>query len=203
MFYPHPVGTEKLPVAVVMPGWRGSKEKTQWIGRETAKLGFAVLVVTAKNHQDLFGKPQDWVENYRASLASLDGENARVDSPLKGSLDLQKVSLIGYSMGGGGAFYFADSEKVSLASIIALAPFSNDSEKPGATVKAPTLVLTGTKDSVAPTRMGKAFYDALPEDLDKDYVELTDVNHNDFERGGNHHSEIFSEVSKWLKLHGR
>lgn len=203
MWYPEPITANKIPAAIVMHGWMGSKEKMQWLGKELAAQGFAALVVSGKNYKDFIAKPQDWTKNYEVALDSLDGENEREDSPLHLRIDMEKVSLVGHSMGGGGAIYFADTSPMPLASIVTLAPFSLESEKPGAKVKAPTLVLTGSADTVAPPSMGKAFFEALPATLAKEYFELVKVNHNDFEKDGAKHDEIFARVLSWLTQHGR
>lgn len=202
MFYPEPKGKMPLPVVVVMHGWMGSKEKMQWIAERCAAHGFASIAVTGSNAKNLFAKPRDWIKNYDAVIRSLEKENQRKSSPLFGSLDLNKITLIGHSMGGGGALYFANETKTPLASIVALAPYATEKNKPGQAIKIPTLILTGNQDSVAPPKMGRAFYDALGPTTERSYDELKDVGHNDFEKGGKQHEEIFIKALAWMRTHG-
>lgn len=203
MFYPVLEGQSVLPVVVVMHGWMGSKEKMQWIGERVAQQGFASIVITASNATNLFAQPKDWIKNYEAALASLEDENKRAQSPLHERLDLKKVSLIGHSMGGGGALFYAHANPERLKSTLALAPFSNDAKKEIGEIKAATLILTGSKDTVAPPKMGNSFFEALDDGIVKKYEKLSDVGHNDFEKDGAHHEEIATQVINWLDRHGR
>lgn len=203
IIYPDFKDQRILPVVIVMHGWMGSKEKMQWIGERVAKQGFATMVVTASNAKSLFAQPKDWIKNYEAAIASLEAENEREPSPLHRRLDLKKISLIGHSMGGGGALFFSHKNTERLKSTVALAPFSNDAKKEVGQIKAPTLILTGSKDSVAPPRMGNAFFEALSEKLTKKYKELEGVGHNDFEKNGAQHDAIAEQVIDWLDRHGR
>lgn len=203
MLYPEFDDKRALPVVIVMHGWMGSKEKMRWIGERVAQTGFAAFVITASNAKKLFTQPKDWIENYQAALLSLKAENKRAQSPLQGRLDLEKISVIGHSMGGGGALFFSHEHSNRLKSIVALAPYSRDANKEVHQIQAPTLILTGSKDSVAPPKMGSSFFEALDSSLTKKYQELENVGHNDFEKDGAHHELIASQVLQWFDEHGR
>lgn len=200
LFYPeNKLG--KLPVVIVMHGWLGSKEKMSWIAEELAEHGFAAIAISASNYKNVFTNPKDWVQNYRNAIESVQEENKRVGSPLFDKLDTTKISIVGHSMGGGGALYYADKNEFNLKSVVALAPYSLAIRKPGATITSPTLIIAGGRDMLALPIMTKAFYKTNNSNP-KDYIFYDKVGHNDFEKGGKFHDEIGADVVSWLVQYG-
>lgn len=202
-YYP-PKSNKKLPVAIIMHGWLGSKEKMAWVGELLAKNGFASIVVTAANYKNFFTNPRDWVENYRKAFNSVLEENERKESPLFNRLDTSKISIVAHSMGGGGAFFFADKNEVNIKSIVGLAPYCLEFVKPGAKTTVPSMVIAGGRDLLATRHMTKHIFETLGSDSNsKEYVFYDKVGHNDFEKGGNYHDEIGSNIVRWLNQHGK
>lgn len=191
---------DKLPVVVVIHGWQGSKEKMAWIGKLVASRGYASLVITSLNSQTLNTKPTDWITNYQNAVASLQAENQRVGSPLYKRIDMNRISLIGHSMGAGGSLYYAHQTSLKIQSIIALAPYKSafDNYYPGKNITSPTRIVCGGKDILVNKQMAKSFYNELPATTVKDFQFFADVNHNDFEENGNYHDNIAATILHWL-----
>lgn len=192
-----------LPVVVVMHGWLGSKEKMAWIGELLAKKGFASIVITASNYKHFFATPKDWVENYDIAFESVFSENDREGSPLYNRLQIDKISIVGHSMGGGGAFHFADQTVFPIQSIVALAPYSLKIKKPGGNTSSPTMIVAGGRDLLALKCMTQKIYATLENVSSKEYVFYPKVEHTDFEKGGKYHKEIGDSIVRWLSTYGK
>ncbi|WP_414172284.1 alpha/beta hydrolase [Clavibacter tessellarius] len=105
-------------------------------------------------------------------------------SPVKHEVSPDRVGLLAFSFGGGGAMQAAQS-RPSIKAVVAMMPFDGPPEDdPKATtpeypkLTSPTLVITGQKDDIAvPKDYGKPAYDSIPAGTPKQYLELTGLGH--------------------------
>lgn len=189
----------KMPAVVVMHGWMGSKEKMEWIGNLIASYGFAVIVPTETGSFDLVEGPPKWIERIQHAIDAIKLENQKTTSPIYNKIDLNNLSLVGHSMGGGGIFHYIDSSGSNdIRAVVSLAPFIGAGGVAGGDNRASTLILTGSEDFVAAPSMGENYYNTIPDNTIKDYLRIDNVGHNDFEKGGKHQDVIGKYIIDWL-----
>jgi len=187
----HPVaepGTRFGGVAVV-PGYISAESTIAWYGPFLASNGFVVITITTNSLED---HPSERGEQLLAALDYL-----TVESSAAGMVNPDRLAVMGWSMGGGGALHAA-KERPELRAAVPLAPFTSKKDWSGVTV--PTLVVACGNDNIAPnTPHSKVFYESLPvgtSDGSKAYLEVA---------GGNHYcvttqnTTIQRSVLPWLK----
>jgi dienelactone hydrolase len=113
------------------------------------------------------------------ALTSLKEEQTRADSPLKGKLALDHVGLMGWSMGGGGA-WLNGIKHPELKTIVTLA--GHDATAGGAEpvrdLTVPTLMLAGTADtSILGLGMSQPVYEVIPDSTPKLLYEVEGADH--------------------------
>lgn len=92
---------------IILHGLFGSLDNWQTIGKQFAEKGFEVYLVDQRNHGH---SPHDEVWNYEVMSEDLLG--------LMQTLQLEKASIIGHSMGGKTAIYFANKYPNKLEKLI-------------------------------------------------------------------------------------
>lgn len=91
-------------------------------------------------------------------------------------IDPGRLAVMGHSMGGGGSLEAA-KDYPALQAAIPLAAWNTDKSFPEVTT--PTLVIGAEDDNIAPVRShSERFYESLPADGDKAYLELRDASHS-------------------------
>jgi predicted dienelactone hydrolase len=100
------------------------------------------------------------------ALVTLKGENTRSDSPLLGQLDVNRLAVGGWSMGGGGAQLAAVADP-SIKAVVALCPWLDSGSLSPADINhaAPILFFCAENDVIAPP--------ANHADVQYDYTPLT------------------------------
>jgi dienelactone hydrolase len=158
MFYPCAAGSaSNAPIAsgvfaasTLSPGYTNSSSAMFWLGQHLASHGFIVLAMAPDN---VWGNNPEWRDAHVDAYNELIEENGRIGSPILGALDVNKIQIMGYSKGGGGALMAAQqlsSQGKKLGAVQALAPYydlwSNDN-----LISAPVAIHGGGSDIVAPT----------------------------------------------------
>jgi len=124
------------------PGW----------GPFYASHGIVVITVSATRD----ALPPQRGETLAHGIAVLKAENENVDSPLFEKL-AGRYGVAGFSMGGGGATYAAQTDPSFLTNVVIM-PF----EPVDGTVTIPTLLICGSNDGIAPCDAhGLPFYDGI------------------------------------------
>jgi dienelactone hydrolase len=112
-----------------------------------------------------------------AALASLRAEATRPGSPLNGKLDLNKLAIAGWSMGGGGTLHTASGNPPGVKAAIAFAPWELGASATFPGDRVPTLVLAGGgADALVNHGMSRGEYDSIFA-APKAYVEVNGADH--------------------------
>ena len=163
-----------LPIIIIIPGYSNYVWQIENWGPYLASYGIVTMFVNVNN---VFQ-----THEYR-SIALLDGlttireENLRINSPLFNKLNLAKLAVGGYSMGGGGA-QLAAQQDTTINAVIALSPHLNNSSLSLSNVD-PILFISGEFDLVAPNNIHtNVFYDNTPNNIDKLLFEVNNGSHS-------------------------
>lgn len=176
----YPVDAEP-PFAMIVfcPGWLGTQASDAAWAPFMASHGIVFMNIDTNTTGDsvVQRKEAEW-----DALQSLKAEQTREGSPLQGKLDLDRVSLMGWSMGGGGA-WLNGKEHPELKALITLAGHNatagGASSARGITV--PTLMLAGTADTaVLGLGMSQPTYEVIPDTTPKMLYEVEGASHFDF-----------------------
>lgn len=175
VFAPEVTAGTKLGAVIVTPGYSDTQADMRWYGTDLAAAGFVVFTIDTLHTQD---RPQARADEMLAASDYLTGSSAVADE-----VDPDRVAVLGYSFGGGGALA-ATEARHSLRAAIALMPFDVRVSYRADTT--PSLIITGQSDHVAfPFLMGKRMYRSLPASTPRQYLELRGVGHAGGERTPN------------------
>ncbi|MEY4575543.1 MAG: hypothetical protein RL701_246 [Pseudomonadota bacterium] len=174
-------GDAEPPFALIVfcPGWLGTQASDAAWAPFMASHGIVFMNIDTN-------APGDSVLQRQAAeldaLESLKGEQTRAASPLKGKLDLSRVSLMGWSMGGGGA-WLNGKKHPEIKSLITLAGHNATAggAEPDRGLTVPTLMFAGTADtSILGLSMSQPVYEVIPDATPKMLYEVTGATHFDF-----------------------
>ncbi len=133
------------PAVILLSGASGT-QAYRWYAMDVAKLGYtAILVdgseVCASSSSGCWKSDKESAENLRKLI-----EKAQSDKRVKSG----KISVIGFSLGGGGALAHATSLADSVAGVVAYYPSITripDLRATASKVSVPSLVIAGERDS--------------------------------------------------------
>ncbi|RHW20514.1 alpha/beta hydrolase family protein [Pseudomonas jilinensis] len=196
----YPSGTTGTMAAiVVIPGFVSAESSIDWWGPKLASHGFVVLTIDTNTG---FDQPPSRARQINNALDYLIDQNTRIGSSVRGMIDTERLGVIGWSMGGGGTLRVATEGRISAA--IPLAPWDSSSLQ-FRNVQAPTLIFACQSDLIAPVSShASPFYNRLPGDINKAFVELNNGNHY-CANGGNSFGRYDATLSRlgvsWMKMH--
>lgn len=186
IYYPTNTSQGTFGAVAVAPGYSATQSSISWYGPRVASQGFVVFTIDTITTADT---PVLRGDELLAALDYLTGTSVAKDR-----VDPQRLAVMGWSMGGGGAL-FAAKQRPSLKAAIGLAAWSG--QDPFSTLRTPTLLVGCEKDFIAEVETNSvAFYDTIPASVPKGYVEIA---------GGAHEcpttpdATIAREVVSWLK----
>jgi dienelactone hydrolase len=161
----HPTDTSRgtFGIVAIAPGFFSFWSQLSWLGPRLASQGFVVVGMDTTSLLDL---PSMRGDQLAAAL-----NNAVNDSRLAGIVDPNRRAMAGWSMGGGGALDQAIRNPPNLKAAIGIAPW--EVVNGYASVRVPSLVITGQSDTVATN--GAAYYASIAGE--KAFVELAGANH--------------------------
>lgn len=191
----YPTGTTGTMAAiVVIPGFVSAESSIEWWGPKLASHGFVVMTIDTNSGYD---QPPSRARQINNALDYLIDENNTSRSPINGMIDVDRLGVVGWSMGGGGTLRVAEEGRISAA--IPLAPWDTTSFRD---VQAPTLIFACESDVVAPVyQHAEPFYEQLPSGLPKAFAELNNGSHY-CGNGGNEYNDQLSRLGvSWMKLH--
>jgi dienelactone hydrolase len=176
----YPVDAEP-PFAMIVfcPGWLGTQASDRAWAPFMASHGIVFMNIDTNATGDSV-RQREAAE--LDALVSLQAEHTREGSPLKGKLALERVSFMGWSMGGGGAWLNAQADP-KIKAIVTLA--GHHATAGGAEIArgitVPTFMLAGTADtSVLGLGMSQPVYEVIPESTPKMLYEVEGATHFDF-----------------------
>lgn len=173
-----------LSSIVIVPGYSSPESTVQAWGPFFASHGIVTMTLGTNS------PAQDWPEERAAALhdaiITLRAEHTRTGSPLEGQLDVDRVAVSGWSMGGGGA-QIAALEDPTLRAVISLCPWQPQTASGGCNGSVcgadfdhavPSLIFGGDKDEYAPfSQHGLIHYENTPESTSKLMYEVTNGGH--------------------------
>ncbi len=189
-----PVGAEPPFAGVaVVPGFVSPESAIRAWGPFLASHGIVTLTIGTNSGGD---PPEVRAQALLDALDTLRAENERPGSPLEGDMALDRLGVMGWSMGGGGTL-IAASETPELRAAVSFAAWS-----PGARFsenEVPTLMLAGSADGLAGGQ-SQGFFESMPETTPKMLFEVAGGPHdiaNDPRSAG---GEIGRYGLSWLKV---
>lgn len=158
---------------VIAPGFIEKQVNIEWWGYHLASHGYAVLVLDTNDPRDY---PPARADALMAGVALLRAEDSRMGSTLRGKIHLDRMAVMGHSMGGGGTLLAASEHSDQLQAAIPFTPWLPDADFSGVSV--PTLVIAGEIDRIATVaEHAWPHYQTLTNGVPRMYLEV---------RGGNH-----------------
>lgn len=151
----------------VAPGFTESESAIAWYGPRLASQGFVVITMSTNSPWD---QPANRADQLLAALRYVTDK-----SQAKGTVDPDRLGVMGHSMGGGGSL-LAARENPALKATIPLTGWN--SNKDFSDLKVPAFVVSAENDSIAPDGThSRPFYQSLPESLNKAYMLLAGADH--------------------------
>jgi dienelactone hydrolase len=182
----------------IVPGFTETQRHINWWGSRLASHGYAVLVMDTN---DLRDRPDVRGVALMAGVRTLRNENSRRDSPLYRKIDTSKMSVMGHSMGGGGALHAANLNSGELSAAIPFTSWQPSGDFSSITV--PTLVIAGEADTIAAAAdHARPHYNSIPAGTQKVFLEVADGDHFVANNSAETlHGLLGSYAIAWLKLY--
>jgi dienelactone hydrolase len=163
---------------VMCPGFTARQSSIREWGPFFASHGIVLMTIDTLSTRDPVNRRDDQL---LAALEDLRAENSRRGSPLEGDLDLDRLGVSGWSMGGGGA-WLAGKATPALKSVITLAGHHTTAGGARAVAQGlsvPTLMLAGSAD---PSTLGgggqsQAVFNIIANDTPKMLYEVQGEGH--------------------------
>lgn len=167
IYYPTDTSLGTWGAVAIVPGYTARfADEEAWMGPWLASFGFVVIGVETNSRTDF-----DTARGTQL-LAALDYLTQK--SPVRTRVDPNRLSVIGHSMGGGGALVAAE-RRPALKTAVGLAPF-----KPSGNLAAdrvPTMIMGGTADTTVTPSYLDGLHATLPASTENAYLQLTGANH--------------------------
>jgi dienelactone hydrolase len=192
LHYPTDAEPPFAAVAVV-PGFVSPESSIRAWGPFLASHGIVTLTIGTNGGGD---PPEVRANALLDALETIAGENSRSGSPLEGRIDTQRLGVMGWSMGGGGAL-IAANRTPGLRAAISLAGWS-----PGAQFSdnaVPTLLFAGTADPLAGGQ-SQGFFTSIPDGTPKMLYEVQGGNHSVANDPGSTGGDIGRFGLSWLRV---
>jgi dienelactone hydrolase len=166
IYYPTDTSRTYGGVAIV-PGYTARfVDEEAWMGPRLASFGFVVIGVETNSRNDF-----DTARGQQL-LAALDYLTRT--SPVRGRVDPNRLSVVGHSMGGGGALVAA-TNRPSLKAAVGLAPYLPSGNL--SRISVPTMVIAGQNDTVVTPSYLDGLYPTLPASTPGAFVQIAGVDH--------------------------
>jgi dienelactone hydrolase len=138
--------TPPFSAFVMCPGFTARQSSIRDWGPFFASHGIVIMTIDTRSTTDPVAARDDQL---LAALDDLRAENARSGSPLQGQLDLDRLGVSGWSMGGGGS-WLAGQSTPGLKSVLSLAGHHRTAGGASAVarnLRVPTLMFAGSADT--------------------------------------------------------
>lgn len=186
-----------IGAVAISPGFTERQRHINWWGPRLASHGYAVLVLDTNEPRD---SPALRGDALIAAVRLLKSEHTRPGSPLNGHIDVNKLAIMGHSMGGGGALIAANSYSAEIQAAIPFTPWQPDGDFAGITV--PTLVIAGAADRIAPVAAHAwPHYQSIPKSTTRVYLEIAGGDHFIANSGAADNAMLGRYAIAWLKLY--
>lgn len=159
-----------LPAIAIVPGFLSPQSSIQKWGPFLASHGIIALTIGTNSTGD---QPDARATALWGAIGTIKGENTREGSPLKGKVDVDRLAIGGWSMGGGGTLIGITAHP-ELKAAIALCPWSPGAQFPKVTT--PIIFLAAKNDQLA-AGQSQPFYDSIPDTTPKMLWERSNADH--------------------------
>jgi dienelactone hydrolase len=167
IYYPTDSSQGTWGAVAIVPGYTAAfADEEAWMGPWLSSFGFVVIGLETNSRTDYD------VARGTQLLAALD--YLVQQSPVRGLVDPDRLSVIGHSMGGGGVVS-ASERRPGLKAAVALAPFSPSQNM--STDRVPTMVIGGQNDTVVTPSYLDGLYPTLPASTQSDFVQIAGADH--------------------------
>ena len=206
VFYPLTLSFDPPNGAVAfMPGYRAPASIYEWWGPALASLGYSVFILETNTPTDALAARAN------ALIAAVDfikSENQNSSAPVADKIDIEKIAIMGHSMGGGASLLAATQIEDDIKAVIPLAlyccepgqSFSGDYGN----LEVPAMIIASAEDEVAPpSDHAKLLYDSIGGR--KTYIEFASGDHMFVSNSGEEKAALSRFVLAFLKdnLDGR
>ena len=192
IYYPTNASAPFASIALV-PGFVSAPSSVSDWGPFYASHGYVTIIIGTNS---LFDLPEDRAIALLDALETMKQENVRTASPLFGKLDLNKLVVSGWSMGGGGAQRAAVLDN-TITAVIALCPYLSGAQL---NHQSPLLIFSGQADPTAPpAQHADLHYAATPSTTKKMLFEVANGNHSVANSPTGANGDIGKIAISWLK----
>lgn len=204
IFYPLTLSFDPPNGAIAfVPGFRATGANYEWWGPALASLGYIVLILDTNTPNDALAARS------AALVAAVDfliAENENSESPVSGKIDVDKIAIMGHSMGGGASLHAAAQMGDTVKAVVPLSlyccepgqPFSADYSS----LTTPSLLIASAVDDVAPpAEHARLLYDSISSSAPKIYMEFAEGDHMIVANGGPDLATIGRFTLAFLKVH--
>jgi dienelactone hydrolase len=201
--YPRERSDGPFPALTFTGGITNFKEQMAWLADHVATYGFVLIVMTPTDN--LSTTTDVWEKAMLDGLETLESENARPSSPIYNLVDLNRLGIMGFSMGGGGTLKAANVVGYKIKTALSLAPHEDPVDASMYTnISVPTLVTTSTGDFLCPRDTVRAIFDCLPYDIERLFVNFSGAEHVDWMNvlgDKTTHDRFKTFIVSWLKYY--
>jgi dienelactone hydrolase len=193
IYYPTSAdATPPFGVVIVVPGFTAFQSSIRGWGPFLASHGIITMTIDTITTGDF---PAQRALGLMDALNAVKLENDREGSPIKGKVDVTRLGVSGWSMGGGGTL-IAAKDNPELKAAVSFAAWGPSG---GAMNKVPALMFEATADFLAAS-MSDGFYAATPETTPKMLFEVQGSSHNVANNPANHDWIIGKYGLSWFKV---
>ena len=187
--------TELLASIAIVPGFTALPSSVEEWGPFYASHGIVSIIIGTNS---IYDYPEARAIALLDALETIKQENNRASSPLKGLLDLNKLAVSGWSMGGGGAQRAAVIDN-TIAAVVALCPYLNN---PQLNHSSPVLIFSGENDAIAPpSQQANIHYNQTPRTTNKVLFEIKNGNHYVANSPNGGDGAVGKIALSWIKLY--
>lgn len=183
VYYPTQ-GSGAYPAVTMSGGWTNTKEDMEWICIDLVEAGFIVLAFTPQRR--ILALPFIWERGHNRAYETLEDENIRSDSPIRGKVNTDKIGMCGFSMGGGGVINAANNNVTGVKATVAMAPWEvctfrpmEDCDTQSDAIGTPVFIFGGTNDRLALDEKVSQMFDTLPSSTERILAIFDGMNHYD------------------------
>jgi dienelactone hydrolase len=177
----------------VVPGFSAPESSIRSWGPFLASHGIIALTIGTNSPSD---SPDARADALLDALETIKAENTRSGGPLAGKVDVTRLGVMGWSMGGGGTLITANAHP-ELKAAITLAAWS-----PGerfSTDRVPTLLFAGSADTLAGGQ-SQGFFASIPATTPKMMYEVDGGSHSVANNPNGAGGEVGRYGLSWLKV---